>query len=467
MPAATQALAGTDIMAFVFGVVALLHALLWRRDREPGMGWFAIGMACMALLTGAVAYHRTDSPFLQWSPLQGVLALGLMALAAGLVDYLAVPPPLRRLALAATVLPAAAFAALAATVGLTGAQVPRSLGQLPMALSFLGMGALAAWAARREPGAGHGVIAAALLAMPALAVVIALQRVDAVSLRVFAFGPLLVLGLMLVPASLLRRRRALEAEVLRRSAAEAELTRLNVSLEQAVAERTADLQNLVAGLESFNRSVSHDLRGSLGGIGGLARLANESLQQGDDALARRALPLIAAQAENATRLMAALLSLAKVGDAPLQREVVDLRRLVGQVVDQLVLEQGDKPMPSIDIANDMPTAHADPELLKPVLANLIGNAIKFTRDTHAGLIQIGAVSAIGAVTVHVRDNGVGFDAEAAARLFTPFVRLHDAGFDGHGVGLSIVRRAVERHGGHAWAESQPGQGAVFSFTLPT
>jgi len=101
-----------------------------------------------------------------------------------------------------------------------------------------------------------------------------------------------------------------------------------------------------------------------------------------------------------------------------------------------------------------------------VLANLIGNAIKFTRDSDSGRIEIGASSVQGGVEVYVRDNGVGFEAAAAERLFTPFTRLHGERFDGHGVGLSIVRRAVERHGGRVWAESQPGQGAVFRFSLP-
>jgi signal transduction histidine kinase len=164
--------------------------------------------------------------------------------------------------------------------------------------------------------------------------------------------------------------------------------------------------------------------------------------------------------------MAALLSLARMGDAALQRQAVDLRRLVHQVVDQLRLEQGDRPMPQIEVAPELPSVNADPELLRPVLANLIGNAIKFTRDAGAGRVQVDATSTADGVTVDVRDNGVGFDAEAAQRLFTPFVRLHEGQFDGHGVGLSIVRRAVERHGGRVWAESQPGQGAVFSFSLP-
>jgi signal transduction histidine kinase len=453
-------------MAFVLGLLAIVHALLWRRDRERGMGWFALGMAAMFILAAGAELQPVGGRFLQWSPFQLVLVAGLMALGRGLVDYLCIPPAGRRAALAASLLPAALFGVLACLTGIAELQIPRSLAQLPVALCFLSMGGQALWAARREPGAGHSLVAASLLAMPAIAVTIAVSGADGVSLRIFAFGPLLVLGLMLVPASLLRRRRELEAEVARRTAAEAELTGLNTLLEKTVAERTADLQNLVAGLESFNRSVSHDLRGSLGGIGGLARLADQALRRGDDALARSSLPLIAEQADHSTRLMAALLSLARVGDAALQRQVVDLRRLVQQVVDQLRLEQGDKPMPQIEVAPEMPSVNADPELLKPVLTNLIRNAIKFTRDAGAGRVQIGAATTANGVTVDVRDNGVGFDAEAAQRLFTPFFRLHEGQFDGHGVGLSIVRRAVERHGGRVWAESQPGQGAVFSFSLP-
>jgi len=101
-----------------------------------------------------------------------------------------------------------------------------------------------------------------------------------------------------------------------------------------------------------------------------------------------------------------------------------------------------------------------------VFVNLIGNAIKFTRDTVAGRIEVGAAREGGGIEVFVRDNGVGFDGDAAARLFTPFVRLHDDRYEGYGVGLSIVRRVVERHGGRVWAESRPNRGAVFRFFLP-
>jgi signal transduction histidine kinase len=163
--------------------------------------------------------------------------------------------------------------------------------------------------------------------------------------------------------------------------------------------------------------------------------------------------------------MNALLSLARVGDAPFESVAVALNPLVAGVVEQLALARPGQAMPRIDVA-PLPTVQADPELLKPVFANLIGNAIKFTSAGEAGCVEVGAEATAAGVTVFVRDNGIGFDDEAAARLFTPFVRLNPQSSDGHGIGLSIVRRAVERHGGRVWAEGRPGAGAVFRFSLP-
>jgi signal transduction histidine kinase len=114
----------------------------------------------------------------------------------------------------------------------------------------------------------------------------------------------------------------------------------------------------------------------------------------------------------------------------------------------------------------LPVVQADPVLVRQVYANLIGNAVKFARGAAAPHIEVGAqAGGDGAPVLFVRDNGVGFDTEQAQRLFQPFQRLHGSRFPGHGVGLSIVRRVVERHGGRIWAESRPGQGATFYFTL--
>jgi len=121
--------------------------------------------------------------------------------------------------------------------------------------------------------------------------------------------------------------------------------------------------------------------------------------------------------------------------------------------------------PHIVVAPAMPTVQADPELLRQVFANLIGNAIKFTGPSQQPQVEVGTVPSAGEAVFLVRDHGIGFDAAAAQRLFKPFQRLHDRTYEGFGVGLSIVKRIIDRHGGRVWAEGRPGQGASFYFTL--
>jgi light-regulated signal transduction histidine kinase (bacteriophytochrome) len=115
---------------------------------------------------------------------------------------------------------------------------------------------------------------------------------------------------------------------------------------------------------------------------------------------------------------------------------------------------------------ELPTCDADPALLEQVFVNLLSNAAKFTRDRTPAVIETGSFEAAGATVLFVRDNGVGFDMRYAGNLFGVFQRLHpQREFEGTGVGLSIVRRIVERHGGRIWAQSTPGEGAAFMFTL--
>jgi signal transduction histidine kinase len=229
------------------------------------------------------------------------------------------------------------------------------------------------------------------------------------------------------------------------------------------------LQELVSNLEAFNRSVSHDLRGPLGGIAGLARLASDAMSGGDTAMVQRSLDAISAQADTSAKLVGTLLQLAHVGDATLARRAVDLDALAHDVIAQLRLgtETSAQAPQAQWIVGALPEVQADADLLRPVLVNLFTNALKFSRNAAQPTVHVDAsVDAAGEATVHVRDNGVGFDPAAAGRLFEPFMRLHGRHFEGHGIGLTIVRRAIERHGGRVWAESEPDQGAAFHFTLP-
>ncbi len=251
--------------------------------------------------------------------------------------------------------------------------------------------------------------------------------------------------------------------------AEQALTALNASLEATVASRTADLQNIVAGLESFNRNVSHDLKGSLGGMARLARVAQDAVQSigGDLAVARRVLPLIVAEAERSTELVSTLLTLARVSDLKVHKSAVDLNALIHEVIASMALVKPNVALPRF-IVSTLPLVHADINLLRPALTNLIGNAVKFCGYRPQGCVDVqGRVdAATKEAIIQVRDNGIGFSGDSAGKLFQPFTRLHGDDFSGHGVGLSIVRRAIERQGGRVWAESKSGSGASFFFSLP-
>jgi signal transduction histidine kinase len=154
-----------------------------------------------------------------------------------------------------------------------------------------------------------------------------------------------------------------------------------------------------------------------------------------------------------------------VSDAGIAPRNVSLDALTRDVIAQLRLNRADAAHAQW-VVGALPDVRADADLLRPVLVNLITNALKFSRDAAAPTVRIDANVADGVVTVHVRDNGVGFDSATAGQLFEPFKRLHGGRFEGHGIGLSIVRRAVERQGGRVWAEAEPDHGAAFHFTLP-
>ena len=457
-----QPLQGSDVAAFAFAVLALLFVVLWRRDRERGMIWLAIAYG---VLTVQYAFNDATLPVnARANPVSSfALAVGGAMMNGGLMYYLASPQDPKRWQLAAAVLPSL----LIPFCLLVGIVLYRPWSYLPYALS-LGMVVKAALdAAKREPKAGHEWLALGILSIPAAVVASVTLRPDVFYVRYYVVLPVIFFGIMLLTVSLLRRSKALEAENVRRMQAEQALTVLNASLEATVASRTADLQNIVVGLESFNRNVSHDLQGSLGGMSGLARVADEALRGNDLTVARRVLPLIVAQADKSAELVTALLTLARVGDQHVRKTQVDLNALTQEAIASATLAKPSETQPRF-IVGTLPSVYADAALLRPALTNLMSNAAKFCGYRPDGCVEIQArVDAVARETIiQVRDNGIGFCAGGTDELFQPFARLHGQEFAGHGVGLSIVRRAVERQGGRVWAESELGKGASFFFSLP-
>ena len=453
----------TLLEAFVLTALALTFAALARRDREPGLAWLSAGFGLTAYWCAFEAPRPPTSPLLDNAAERGSAAMLLVATiltGLGVMGYLRGGARRSRAWLLMLLPSLLALLPLAA-----GAAMSRLPVNLSIMVCYIALGVLAILQSRREPGHGHLLLALSLLAVPGTFFALVALHTMPGHYRVLLMMPLLVFGTTLLTVSLLRRRHALEAEVARRAAAERALLQANHDLEATVRARTQALEDLVASLQGFNRSVSHDLRGPLGGIAGLARLAGEALDTGDVGMAQRSLDAISAQAETSTKLVAALLQLAHMGDADIAPRPVALEALTHDVIAQLKHDRADAATARW-VVGDLPDVQADADLLRPVLVNLISNALKFSRDADPPTVRIEASADNGEVTVHVRDNGVGFDAAAAGQLFEPFARLHGRRFEGHGIGLSIVRRAVERHGGRVWAEAQPDRGAAFHFTLP-
>jgi len=241
-----------------------------------------------------------------------------------------------------------------------------------------------------------------------------------------------------------------------------DLRAANDTLEQRVKQRTAELHDIIEGLESFNRSVSHDLRGPLGGIAGAARLARDCVAERNHDKADRFLQLVVSQADLTARMVDALLARARTSDVSLQRQRVDTGALLHEVVDSLQRARPDGTLP-ITVVGRMAEVYADPDLARQVFANLISNALKFASLVPQPHVVVGMSGSPEQPLFFVRDNGVGFDQVEAQRLFKPFSRLHGQRFEGSGIGLSIVKRIIDRHGGRIWVESAPEQGATFWF----
>jgi light-regulated signal transduction histidine kinase (bacteriophytochrome) len=244
-----------------------------------------------------------------------------------------------------------------------------------------------------------------------------------------------------------------------------EVQRSHQLLEDRVASRTAALEAANRELESFSYSVSHDLRAPLRAVDGFAAILTEdhAAELSDDA--RRYLSRIRTSAQQMGALIDDLLAFSRLGRQQISQHDVDMDDLARTVVEEACRTEG-RDTAEIDI-RPLPPARGERSMLKQVFANLVQNALKFTRGRQPARIAIGASVSEGEIVYFVSDDGVGFDMGYADKLFGVFQRLHPAEeFEGTGVGLAVVKRVVERHGGRVWAESSPGEGATFHFTIP-
>jgi hypothetical protein len=244
-------------------------------------------------------------------------------------------------------------------------------------------------------------------------------------------------------------------EITERKRAEEETQRMAEQLEVANRE-----------LEAFSYSVSHDLRAPLRHIAGFVDLLlRHNAAQLDDT-GRRRLNAVAESARRMGQLIDDLLVFSRMGRADLRADAVDLNALLQSVLGELEAETPGRRIRWV--VGRLPVVQGDPTMLRLVMTNLVGNAIKYTGSRPEAVIEVGPLEdAPGEAVVFVRDNGVGFDMEYADKLFGVFQRLHrQEEFPGTGIGLANVRRIVQRHGGRTWAEAAPDRGATFYFSLP-
>jgi signal transduction histidine kinase len=223
-----------------------------------------------------------------------------------------------------------------------------------------------------------------------------------------------------------------------------------------------EIKTLNKELEGFTYAVSHDLKSPLSSIQGLAAVllqTNETTLSEND---RHMLKLIVQSSQKLSELINQLLTLGKIGQTELKYRHVDLSNIAQDVLEELQIS----PDIDINIDEEIP-AWGDAGLLRSVVQNLLTNAIKYSSRSAHPRVRMGSHGIDGHTVYFIRDNGVGFDMQEAHKLFMPFKRLGSGtGFEGTGVGLSTVKKIIDRHEGRIWAESEPGKGATFYFVLP-
>jgi light-regulated signal transduction histidine kinase (bacteriophytochrome) len=235
-------------------------------------------------------------------------------------------------------------------------------------------------------------------------------------------------------------------------------------LEQLLMDQAARLDAIDTVLEEFNYSVAHELFAPLRRISGFTREIKQRCADKMDADGINSLDSIMECSRQMNELIEALMQLSRMSHVDLQPVTSDLSEMASAIADELSLSSPQRPV--VFSIKPQLRATGDANLLKIALQKLLDNAWKYTARTEAAVIEFGALEMESKKVFYVRDNGVGFDMAEQGKLFHPFQRLHDAEmFQGSGIGLTTVKRIIERHGGRIWAESARDQGAAFYFTL--
>ena len=238
-----------------------------------------------------------------------------------------------------------------------------------------------------------------------------------------------------------------------------------MKMDEDIKQRTAQLEAANKELESFTYSVSHDLRAPLRAIDGFSQMLLKDIGDKLNPESARKFNVIIDSARGMDQLIDDMLQLTRTGRTDLHFDEINLKSAIEEVWRELLAGNPGRNMELI--VGELPAARGDRALLRQLLSNLLGNAVKFTRGREKAIIEVSGSNSGDFNTYSIRDNGVGFDMRHYEKIFEIFRRLHsEREFKGTGVGLAIVKKIVERHGGRIWAESKPDEGATFYFTLP-
>jgi PAS domain S-box-containing protein len=253
------------------------------------------------------------------------------------------------------------------------------------------------------------------------------------------------------------------ADITERKKNDEELQKYKLHLEEMVAERTAALEASNKELESYSYSIAHDLRSPLRSLVGFSQIIAEDAAPKLGADELDALHRITSAGKHMAELIDDILELSRITRRELKLQTINISIIAHDIANNLTeLNSSRKIHWSIQ---DNMLDHGDEQLLRLLMQNLLDNAWKFTRDADEARIDIGQSCSDNNCVYYVRDNGVGFDMQYADKVFMPFQRLHADEFEGTGIGLATVQRIVQRHGGNVWAETMPGAGTTFYFTL--